>query len=290
MKRLILFLTALIIGVSATSLPQPAAAIPNWPPLLNCSDVNADGHVDILDIGWLVLKFGTVYGQDDYQLVYDVSGGGHVDIIDIGTAVQEFGDICPLIETQVAAAALATNQYADCQDAIADGYGSVGGQGVYVPNMGIHISKISNLSSDFDLEQPFGLVCAPTSPGSGIPGALLGLWFIDPTDSTCALYGVQGPCQDSEIQPIGFGLTNEDEDNLDPDGGGRQSGWHDHNGLCIWNSGEANASVFENVGQTQCEGSDGIWFSTYGWMMHLYNFLANDAGRFQKWNDNVPFP
>ena len=288
MTRLILFLTVLIIGVSASALPRPAAAIPDWPPLLNCSDVNADGRVNILDIGWLVVKFGTVYGNDDYQLVYDVSGGGNVNIIDIATAVLEFGDLCPLIETQVAAAALATNQYADCQDAIADGYGAVGGQGVYVPNMGIHISKAANLSSDFDLEKPFGLVCAPTEPGSGIPDRLLGLWFIDPVDSTCALYGLQGPCQDSNIQPLGFGLTNDDEDNLDPDGGGRQSGWHTHINLCVGTTLLLELGDIPNVQQV-CEDAGGfLVVPIYGWMLHLYTMVPNPEGRFQKWNNNIP--
>ena len=75
---------------------------------------------------------------------------------------------------------------------------------------------------------------------------------------------------------------------IDPDGGGPQGGWHGHTGLCIWNWGTANATVTEGASQASCEGSGGIWFSTYAWMLHTYNFVPNPAGRFQKWNSNVP--
>ena len=286
MKRLILFLAVLIIGVAASSLPRPAAAIENWPALLNCSDVNADGGVNIIDIGWLVVKFGTEYPNDDYQLLYDLSGDGFVNIIDIGTAVLEFGQECPLIETQVAAATVATLPYADCNDAIADGYSSVTGQGVYVPQMGIHISKGANLSSDFDLEKPFGLVCSETTPGSGTPDKLLGLWYIDPVAETCAIYGLSGPCQDSSVQPVGFGTTNTDEDNQDPEG--IQSGWHTHINLCVGSSLLFELGDIPNPNDA-CTALGGfIVVPVYGWMIHLYTMVPNPAGRFMKWNSNVP--
>ena len=288
MTRLILFLTVLIIGVSASALPRPAEAIPDWPPLLNCSDVNADGHVNILDIGWIVVKFGTVYPSDDYQLLYDVSGGGAVNVIDIATVVLDFGQSCPLIDTQVAAATLATMKYADCQDAVADGYGAVSGQGVYVPKMGIHISKGSNLSSDFDLEQPFGLVCSETFQGSGTVDRLLGLWYIDPVAETCAIYGISGQCQDSSIQPIGFDEANDDEDNLDPDGDGPQGGWHTHINLCVGTSLLLELGEIPDVHQVCKDAGGFLVVPIYGWMLHLYTMVPNPAGRFMKWNANVP--
>ena len=314
MKRLILFLTVLMIGVSATALPQPAAATPlvNWPALLDCADVNADGHVDIIDIGTLVLVFGNNHHNDDYIFLYDLNTGGgladgFINIIDIGWAVLDFGDVCSLTNTQVAQASLAMAgkfglpDLRDPQNALDAGYIK---SSQMVPDMGIHLFNETYMTTypqccglglpgeetESQLIHPVGLVYTAESSGPFGLGTLIGAWYIQPNDVVCGFYGIELPCQSLSEQPIGFGELNTDEDNLDPDGGGRQSGWHDHNGLCIWNSGEANASVFENVGQTQCEGSDGIWFSTYGWMMHLYNFLANDAGRFQKWNDNVPFP
>ena len=288
MKRLILFLTVLAIGVFASALPRPAAALEHWPPLLNCSDVNADGHVDGFDIGAVVARFGTFYPNDDYLLLYDVWGGGSIDGFDIGKVVMDFGLICPMVETQVAAATLATIQYANCQDAVADGYGSVAGQGVYVPQMGIHISKFANMSSDFDLEKPFGLVCSETAPGSGTVDRLLGLWYIDPVAETCAIYGLSGSCQDSSVQPVGFGEVNDDEDNLDPDGDGPQGGWHTHINLCVGTTLLFELGDIPNPHQA-CKDIGGfLVVPVYGWMLHLYTMVPNADGRFQKWNANVP--
>ena len=210
-------------GAFASALPRPAAALEHWPPLLNCSDVNADGHVDGFDIGAVVTKFGTVYPNENYLLLYDVWGGGNVDGFDIGKVVVDFGRVCPLIETQVAQATLAL-------------IGAYGGP--------------------------------------------------DLREEVCAFYGIPGPCQSSAEQLLGFGLTNTDEDNQDPPAA--QQGWHTHHWLCVWDWGTTSAFVLENVGQQDCESSGGIWFETYGWMLHLYNVIPNPAGRFMLWNSNVP--
>lgn len=292
MKRLILFLTVLIIGVSATALPRPAAALDNWPPLLNCSDVNADGRVNIIDIGWLVLKFGAVYPSDNYQLLYDVSGGGAINIFDIATVILDFGQTCPAVETQVAAATLAVMKYRDPAVAAADGYIQAS---QYVQNMGIHMINITNQVDYPDccdigsqLEHPVGLLYKETSPGSGVAGELIGLWYIVPVPPVCEFYGIPGPCQPIDTQPVGFGENNTDEDNLDPDGGGPQRGWHTHPSLCTWGIGTTSAFTQENVPEQTClQDLGGVWFSTFGWMNHLYNFIPNPAGRFQNWNCNI---
>ena len=290
MKQMTLFLAVLLIGLFA-SAPRPAAAIENWPALLNCSDVNADGNVNIIDIGWLVVKFGTEYPNDDYLLLYDLSGDGYVNIIDIGTAVLEFGDSCPLIETQVAAATLAVSKYRDPAVAAADGYIQAS---QYVQNMGIHMINIVNQVTypnccdiGSQLEHPVGLLYKETSPGSGVAGELIGLWYIVPVPAVCNLYGIPGPCQPIDTQPVGFGETNTDEDNLDPDGAGPQRGWHTHPSLCTWGVGSTSAFTQENVAEDVCQSTGGVWFSTFGWMNHLYNFIPNPAGRFQNWNCNI---
>lgn len=282
MKRLILFLTVLIIGVFAAA-PRPAAAIPNWPPLLNCPDVNADGSVSMIDVAQVVLRFGTVVVQDDdsyyvpgegYMLLYDVDGGGNVGATDIGTVVQSFGQLCPLVETQVAAATLATMKYQDPAVATADGYGA-GTQ--YVQTMGIHRSKI-DYSMIFNPENPIGLIYKE-APGGGTD-ELIGLWYVVPVPAVCTVLGVSGPCQPVDVAPVGF---DGPEDSTDLNA--VQRGWHTHPWLCIFPGG----TVEENVPEGTCQSQGGLWFETYGWMVHLYNFIPNAAGRFLMWNfQNLP--
>ena len=303
MKRIILFLAIVTFGLFVTSLPQPTAASNHWPPLLNCSDVNADGGVTIGDIGLVVGKFGTFYPNADYLLLYDVNGGGGVTVGDITRVVMDFGLECPLIDTQVAKATLAMAQYQDCGNALTDQYGPSSG-GVYVSNMGIHISRFNYLSTTFDLEKPFGLVCSEKETGpAGVPDKLIGAWYIIPVDSTCAVYGLGGPCQDSSVQPDGFGVSNNDEDNQDPPG--RQSGWHTHINLCVGNGSlvemfppnqdwhQHDGVATEDLdGQHECVTHRGGFLNVpiYGWMLHLYNFIPNPDGRFMKWNVNSVLP
>jgi hypothetical protein len=300
-KRLILFVAIVGFGVFTSALPRPATALENWPPLLNCSDVNADGHVDMIDIGWIVLKFGTVYPMDNYQLLYDVSGGGAVNVLDIATAIRDFGRICPPIETQVAQATLALigayggPDLRDPAQAAAAGYiqdsQDVAQMGIHMDNP-LYLTAWPNCCSlglpgeagESQLIHPVGLVYTE-APGGG-PDELIGGWYLVPNDEVCAFYGIPGPCQSNAEQPLGFGLTNADEDNQDPVGA--QAGWHVHNGLCVWNWGTTSALTLENVAQQYCETSGGIWFSTYGWMLHLYNVIPNPAGRFMLWSSNVP--
>ena len=291
MKRLILFLTVLAIGVSASALPRPAAAIDNWPALLNCADVNGDGAVTAGDIGQVVSKFGTFYPADNYLLLYDLIGDGAITAGDIGKVVSDFGVVCPLIETQVAAATLAVIKYRDPAVAAGDGYSQAS---QYVPNMGIHLINPANQVTypgccdiGSQLEHPVGLLYKETAPGSGVAGEFIGLWYIVPVQPVCDLYGIPGPCQPIDTQPVGFGETNTDEDNLDPDGSGPQRGWHTHPSLCTWGIGTTSAFTQENVPEQTCQDLQGVWFSTFGWMNHLYNFIPNPAGRFQNWSCNI---
>ena len=312
MKRLVLFLAIAAFGLFVTSLPRPTVASNHWPPLLNCPDVNADGAITVGDIGLVVGKFGTFYPNADYLLLYDVNGGGGVTVGDITKVVIWFGQACPLIDTQVAQATLAmTGAYGgpdlrDPTQATQDAFACnpAGSCPLYikssqnVPAMGIHLfspllmadwSDCCSLGQpgepgESQLIHPVGLVY--TAGAGGGPDELIGAWYIQPNDEVCAFYGISTPCQSNSVQPVGFGLTNTDEDNDDPPG--IQAGWHSHSGLCIWNWGETNASVFEGLSQENCEGTGGIWFSTYGWMIHLYNFIPNPDGRFMKWNTSLP--
>ena len=261
---------------------QASAGGAPWPPLLNCPDVTGDGPVDFADFLALLQNYGTEYPNADFLYLYDWDPNGAVDFFDFLVLLQNYTQVCPLMESQVAQATLATMPYQDCNAAVADGY-SPGTGGVYVPNMGIHISKFSNMSSTFDLEKPFGLVCTETSPGSRVVDQLIGLWYIIPVESTGTLYEalglpIQGPYQPDDEKPVGFGTSNTDEDSIDL---GIQQGWHTHPNLCVGSGfldelGPApNPSWHDpNDPVHECLVHRGgfVLIPLYGWMIHLYNF------------------
>ncbi len=318
MKLLALFLVLVfaLVGL-ASAAPRPVTAgeppLPdNWPALLNCSDVNADGYVTISDVGQVIRKFGENVVQDtdgkwvpdgDYMLLYDLDGGGNITTSDIATAVDDFGSVCDPVETQVAAATLAVAglPYANhaptgpdlrnWSSAQLDGWEQTT---QYVFSMGIHVQKPAFFITTFDETQPVGLIY---KSDGGTPDELIGLWYVVPIPEVCTtlsaypaytgLSGVDpGTCDTDE--PEGF-AGPEDNTDFNP----VQRGWHDHPNLCIWNAGTSSAFTNEDVAEESCTGSGGLWFGTYGYMTHLYNFIPNfipdfDA-RFMMWNfENLP--
>jgi hypothetical protein len=136
-----------------------------------------------------------------------------------------------------------------------------------------------------------GLVYSETSPGSNQPDEFIGSWYNIPVQAVCDYYSMPGPCQSDTVQPVGFGETNTDEDNQSS---GVQAGWHLHYGLCVAGWGTIDAFDWElgPGSESTCYDSLNaeVWFSTYGWMMHLYNFVPNPDGRFMLWNTNPDFP
>ena len=291
-----------LLGLSALPQSSFAGNNPDWPDLSpNCNDISGDGYVDLPnDILGVIQRFGAQWGDDDYALLYDVSGGGVIDLPnDILGVVQSYDTTCSLTDTQVVLGTLAVMKYEDPAVAFADGY-TYGGQ--YVSQMGIHLVNVAYqtqyttfydpVTGEDQLRHPVGLVYSETSPGSMVPDVFLGPWYNVAVPAVCDFYGLPGPCQDVNVQPVGFGTTNTDEDNQDP--AGPQAGWHTHAGLCVTGAGTVNA-VDRELGpgsEQQCydlyPGS--IWFSTYGWMMHLYNFVPNPEGRFMLWNVNPELP
>ena len=286
MKRLIAFIVIAVAVVFAASLSRPANAVPSWPPLLNCSDVDGNGVVNIGDVVRVIGKFNTIYPNDNYQLLYDVAGGGNINIGDVVTTIADFNRLCPLVEKQVARATVATMKYQDCQDALDDGYVQ---STQFVPQMGIHLAKNQNLidypefyneNGNDQLTHPIGLICTDSNPGGpDVADRLIGMWYVMPNPEACAYYGID-PATCSNDQPEGFD-TAEDNDHPQE--------WHDHEWLCIWNLGTTNASSGEGISQPACEDTlQGVWFSKYAWMVHLYNFIPNENGRFMMWSSNVP--
>ncbi|MCH7699286.1 MAG: hypothetical protein IH865_10165 [Chloroflexi bacterium] len=309
MRRLFLVLAIAVVGlVSLSALPRSGEAgnIPTWPDLApGCFDVTGDGYVDLAnDIFGVIMKYQTQPGDADYSLLYDVSGGGVVDLTnDILGTIQAYDTYCDLIDTQVILATVATMKYQDPAVAFADGY-TWGSQDV--PQMGIHLYNMDYLNTyttfyddspmnlamhpeqqEHQLTHPYGLVYS--NAGGNQPGQLIGVWYVVPTQDVCDFQAVPGPCQDPNVMPVGFGLTNTDEDNPDP--APFQSSWHTHTGLCVRDFGTVNAAVTgENTSESNCLSHSDQWFSLYGWMMHLYNFVPNPDGRFMKWNTNPDFP
>ena len=216
---------------------------------------------------------------------------------DIFPLAARFGDTCTdLTNQQVALATQATIQYAACQDALNAGYIQ---STQFVPNMGIHLSNNANMVlypnfysgdptvTNDQLRHPVGLICTDSDddPDIDVPDQLIGMWYVVPIPAVCALFGIQGPCQDIDTQPIGYGTTNTDEDNQALNL--IQKTWHKHAGLCVWNIGTTQAQTLEDKTLEECNALSGIWFSTYGWMAHLYNFIPNDFGRFRMFSSYV---
>ncbi len=319
MKRLLLVFAIAVVGlVGLSALPRSGEAVDpvDWPDLApGCFDVTGDGYVDLPnDILGVIRKFYTTPADADYSLLYDVSGGGIVDLPnDILGTVQAFNTYCDEIDTQVVLATAGMMRYQDCDAAVADGYGGVQPTGVWVPNMGIHISKTANINLPFydgsaenlalspedqqhQLTNPFGLVCTE-KPGNppGRPDQLIGAWYLIPTASTGWIYGFTGTPQNTEVFPIGFGDANDDEDSLSESGlpdldcvGICNSGWHLHWNLCVGNGFLAELGEGFPNANDYCLNTLGgfVLINPYGFMLHFYNFIPNPDGRFFKWNPN----
>ena len=296
MKRLVLILAILVVSLAAISLsgsPKQTSAghgLVTWPALQNCPDLNGDGAVSGLDLFAMISSAGSVYSAtsvtSDYVYLYDRNGDQHITLSDFMDVLGRLGERCPLVDTQVALATQATIKYQNCQDALNDGYFQ---NTQFVDRMGIHLSKNGNVTAEFtdQVLNPAGLICTDSnaSAGTDVPHKLIGMWYVMPMMEVCFLYP-NATCSDTE--PVGFGLTNTDEDNTDMTG--IQKGWHTHSGLCIWGINTTQAGSVEGISETTCDGQPqpNIWFSEYGWMAHLYNHIPNQDGRFMMWSDFLP--
>ena len=222
-------------------------------------------------------------------------------IDDILYIASRFGDECTdLTNQQVALATQATMKYRDCSSPETHAEYSQTSQ--LLPNMGIHMANNNNmfLYPDFysgdpldendQLRHPVGLICTDSNPDPDIdtPDRLIGMWYLKPVQELCDAFNIPGTCEDENVQPVGFGLTNTDEDNQYHPTDARQKTWHTHPGLCIWTI-NGNTVVAEGVDQSECvDDNGGAWFTVYGWMSHLYNNIPNQDGRFRMWSSNVP--
>jgi Dockerin type I domain len=255
MKRSMLVLGITMIGLATLALPGPhrnATAQVQPAPLLSCPDVNGDGGVSGLDFFLVLGSFNAMYPDSDYLLLHDVDGGGAISGTDFFKVLADFSLACPELETQVAQATLAVLDYRDQSAALADGYVPVTQN---ISGHGIHWMKAELLDGVFDLTQPEGL-------NYSTEGKLLAVYYIDPI-------WLPG----HEEQPAGFA--------------GDEDMWHGHPGLCQW-QGPGGPLVAESVSEQDClSRPGGVWFENFGWMLHIWNFMPNETGRFQMQNDDA---
>jgi len=178
---------------------------------------------------------------------------GRVRIDDIRAVLGRYFEVCPDNDTQVAQATLAAVNYRDQGAAAADGYvqgtQNIHGHGIHWINWALVQDGV------FDPTQPEGLNYSPE-------GELLALYWIDPL-------WLSG----HELPPEGFD--------------GSEEMWHSHPLFCQW-QGSGGPMAAENVAQGEClSRPGGVWFESFGWMLHLWSFLPNEHGRFEMHNPDA---
>ncbi len=147
---------------------------------------------------------------------------------------------------------VAVMKYQDQSVALAGGYVQATQN---IAGHGIHWLKGSLIDCVFDLTQPEGL-------NYSLDGELLAVYYIDPL-------WMAG----HELPPSGFDTDEEM--------------WHEQPGLCFW-QGASGPMVAEGVAEQDClSRPGGVWFESFGWMLHLWNFFANTEGRFSMHNPSA---
>lgn len=66
-------------------------SVTNWPSINLFTDVNSDGHVDVIDLLYLVDAFGSYTGDANYDPACDFNGDGAVDVLDLLDMIENFG-------------------------------------------------------------------------------------------------------------------------------------------------------------------------------------------------------
>lgn len=72
--------------------PDPPSDPPNDPaPIVVVGDVNGDGKVDMKDIGYTAIRFGTYPTEPLWDAKADINGDGKINMKDIGIVAKNFG-------------------------------------------------------------------------------------------------------------------------------------------------------------------------------------------------------
>ena len=145
----------------------------------------------------------------------------------------------------------ATDKYHDFEVALSDGFTPSREQ---VANMGAHfVHRERENDGVFDPAKPDFLLYVRDEVKEW---ELVGTGFLQPTH----LVGQDHP--EAFVGPL---------DN-----------WHTHFSLCSHFRGTFSAT------EEECVERGGLWFDTFGWMIHAYVWVDNPLGVFHMWNPNIP--
>ena len=154
----------------------------------------------------------------------------------------------------------ATQKYRDVNAALADGYVQVGG---VVPNMGAHFIHEERVKDGvLNVEEPEIVLYDRDQGGQW---RLVGTAFVLPREADPL----------SVVEATGDDHPGRFEGPLD--------NWHVHYQLCTLPNGG-----FRTLSQEACEGRNGIFTPSFGWMIHAWVHDDNPLGVFSVWNPNVP--
>jgi hypothetical protein len=312
------------LGVLALQPTGSHAASPGTTvaPLLSCPnvDASADDRVGVADIIAVTQAYSKNWPSLDYHYLFDLVApynkdtgqGGQQRIDDVLAVTERYYDVCPHVDTEVAAATRwAIENVSTTEDATA--LASIGyyHASTDVPGQGQHYVKFSNYDGAFDPRAPEGLVYDDGRLAAQlyvIDGSSIG-WVEDYQSPQ----NPGGPCWD--------GIDNGNDgsaDIADPDCGSGDpagqplddvnidplcnhpacswtgsEGWHLHYRLCTIHIGTPFAAALpmspgsddsdcqqlqtSTAGNACGEGAPICWAFNrrVGWMGHLWNHLPN---------------
>jgi len=227
-----------------------------------CFDVDGDTDVDEADITLVGNAYGSRFANTGYTAGYgrmrDFNADRVVNSGDLLGAANDETASCPQVDREARAATVWMEQYQNVNTAIADGFVQVT---PYVPGQGRHMIRGSSVLDALAGQDDIFIAAEPESllyePDNSVPGGwrLAGAMWIMPINLV-------------PLVPEGFA--------------GNEDAWHYHNGLCVWNNGGA---VAENWTLQQCNSVSGIWIEKAGWLVHLWSYHLNPAGRFVEVNN-----
>lgn len=238
---------------STDQLRVAVVATAENPRLWFCFDVDGDTDVDAADVALVGAAYGKRFTSTGYQAgygrMYDYNVDRVVNSGDILGTLSETTPSCPQLDREIRASAVGMEQYQNINAAIAAGFVQVT---QWIPGQGRHMVKgtVTGQDTVFDSSTPESLLYVPDStvPGGWRLGG--GMWIL--------------PITLVPLVPDGFA--------------GNEDAWHYHTGLCLHTSGFA---VAENTTQSQCYALGGnLWIEKAGWLVHLWNYHGNPAGRF----------
>lgn len=272
-------------------------------PLLSCPNVDGSmeggtGGIRVSDILGVVHAFFHDWPATNYYPLYDLvdpynstnGTGGQQRVDDIIAVVHRFFQSCPLVDTQVAQAAIWGIQNVPVMENAA----ALHAMGYYegssdVPGQGVHYVNMGNWDGTFDPAAPEGLVYQ-----NGRIAAQL--YVVDGNSVTWGTHAA-GPCPPTPCPGAEHGISLEGVvgggPNCNPacswDG---LEGWHVHHYLCTVHVGTPSALALpgftsDSACHTYSGGSEPHctvpitttpcyqWGSDIGWMGHLWNWLPN---------------